>query len=311
MKINKDILETIGNTPLVDVSNISPNDVKIFAKMESKNPAGSIKDRVAKYLIEAAESNNSIKKGDTIIEPTSGNTGIALAMISKVKGYKLKAVMPENVSDERKAMLLSLGAEIIYSKGEDGTNGAIRLAEKLAKENKDYFMPYQYGNEANPRAHYETTGPEIIEQMPEIDVFVAGLGTGGTLMGVGKALKEYNTNIKIVAAAPHPEEVVPALRSIEHGFIPPILDLDRLDSRILVGEEESFYWTKMLMDKCGVFAGVSCGAVASAAVKVANKIKKGNIVIIIADSGERYLSSKLWEKDYQEIKDTQDSKIWW
>jgi cysteine synthase B len=311
MKINNNILETIGNTPLVDVSNISPNDVKIFAKMESKNPAGSIKDRVAKYLIEAAESNNSIKKGDTIIEPTSGNTGIALAMISKVKGYNLKAVMPENVSDERKSMLLSLGAEIIYSKGEDGTNGAIRLAEKLAKENKDYFMPYQYGNEANPRAHYETTGPEIIEQMPDIDVFVAGLGTGGTLMGVGKALKEYNSNIKIVAAAPHPEEVVPALRSIEHGFIPPILDLDKLDSRILVGEEESFYWTKMLMDKCGVFAGVSCGAVASAAVKVAKKIKKGNIVIIIADSGERYLSSKLWEKDYQEIKDTQDSKIWW
>jgi cysteine synthase B len=234
MKINNNILETIGNTPLVNVSNISPNDVKIFAKMESRNPSGSIKDRVAKYLVEAAESNNSIKKGDTIIEPTSGNTGIALAMISKVKGYNLKAVMPDNVSDERKSMLLSLGAEIIYSKGEDGTNGAIRLAEKLAEENKDYFMPYQYGNEANPRAHYETTGPEIIEQMPDIDVFVAGLGTGGTLMGVGKALKEYNTNIKIIAAAPHPEEVVPALRSIEHGFIPPILDLDRLDSRILV-----------------------------------------------------------------------------
>ena len=162
-------------------------------------------------------------------------------MISKVKGYNMIAVMPDNVSDERKSLLSSLGAEIIFSNGEDGTNGAIRLAQEIDKNNEDYFMPYQYGNEANPRAHYETTGPEIIKQMPEIDVFVAGLGTGGTLMGVGKALKEYNQDIKVVAAAPHPEEVVPALRSIEHGFIPPILDLEKLDSRILVGEEESFY----------------------------------------------------------------------
>ena len=264
----KNIVETIGNTPLIEISEISPNSAKIFAKLESSNPAGSIKDRVAKYLIESAEKNGNIKKGSTIIEPTSGNTGIALAMISKVKGYNMIAVMPDNVSDERKSLLSSLGAEIIFSKGEEGTNGAIRLAQEIDKNNNDYFMPYQYGNEANPRAHYETMGPEIIKQMPEIDVFVAGLGTGGTLMGVGKALKEYNENIKIVAAAPHPEEVVPALRSIEHGFIPPILDLEKLDSRILVGEEESFYWTKELMDKCGVFAGVSCGAVTAAAVKV-------------------------------------------
>ena len=244
MSINKNIIETIGNTPMVDVSDISPNEVKIFAKLENFNPAGSIKDRVAKYLIESAEEQGLLSKGATIIEPTSGNTGIALAMLSKAKGYKLKAVMPDNVSDERKSMLLSLGAEIIFSDGEQGTNGAIRLAEKISEENPDYFMPYQYGNEANPRAHYETTGPEIIKQLPDIDVFVAGLGTGGTLMGAGKALKEHNENIKIVAAAPHPEEVVPGLRSIEHGFIPPILDLEKLDSRILVGEEESFYWTK-------------------------------------------------------------------
>ena len=256
--MQKNIVETIGNTPLIDISEISPNNAKIFAKLESSNPAGSIKDRVAKYLIESAEKKGNIKKGSTIIEPTSGNTGIALAMISKVKGYNMIAVMPDNVSDERKSLLSSLGAEIIFSNGEEGTNGAIRLAQEIDKNNDDYFMPYQYGNEANPRAHYETTGPEIIKQMPEIDVFVAGLGTGGTLMGVGKALKEYNEKIKIVAAAPHPEEVVPALRSIEHGFIPPILDLEKLDSRILVGEEESFYWTKELMDKCGVFAGVSC-----------------------------------------------------
>ncbi|MBM01115.1 MAG: cysteine synthase B [Chloroflexi bacterium] len=311
MKIDKNIIETIGNTPMVDISNISPNGVKIFAKLESFNPAGSIKDRVAKYLIQDAEEQGKLIDGSTIIEPTSGNTGIALAMISRVKGYKLKVVMPDNVSDERKSVLLSLGAEIIYSDGEEGTNGAIRLAEKIAEENPDYFMPYQYGNEANPRAHYETTGPEIIEQLPDIDVFVAGLGTGGTLMGVGKALKEYNKNIKVVAAAPHPEEVVPALRSIEHGFIPPILDLEKLDSRILVGEEESFYWTKMLMESCGIFAGVSCGAVTAAALKVAKKIKTGNIVIIIADSGERYLSSKLWEMDYKDIKEIGEQKIWW
>jgi len=311
MKIDKNIIETIGNTPMVDISNISPNGVKIFAKLESFNPAGSIKDRVAKYLIQDAEEQGKLIDGSTIIEPTSGNTGIALAMISRVKGYKLKVVMPDNVSDERKSVLLSLGAEIIYSDGEQGTNGAIRLAEKIDEENPDYFMPYQYGNEANPRAHYETTGPEIIEQLPDIDVFVAGLGTGGTLMGVGKALKEYNKNIKVVAAAPHPEEVVPALRSIEHGFIPPILDLEKLDSRILVGEEESFYWTKMLMESCGIFAGVSCGAVTAAALKVAKKIKTGNIVIIIADSGERYLSSKLWEMDYKDIKEIGEQKIWW
>ena len=309
--MQKNIVETIGNTPLIDISEISPNNAKIFAKLESSNPAGSIKDRVAKYLIESAEKKGNIKKGSTIIEPTSGNTGIALAMISKVKGYNMIAVMPDNVSDERKSLLSSLGAEIIFSNGEEGTNGAIRLAQEIDKNNDDYFMPYQYGNEANPRAHYETTGPEIIKQMPEIDVFVAGLGTGGTLMGVGKALKEYNEKIKIVAAAPHPEEVVPALRSIEHGFIPPILDLEKLDSRILVGEEESFYWTKELMDKCGVFAGVSCGAATAAAVKVAKKIEKGNIVLIIADSGERYLSSRLWDMEYKEIKEIGDQKIWW
>ena len=218
--MKNNILQTIGNTPLVDISEISPNNAKIYAKLESANPAGSIKDRVAKYLVESAEKNGDIRKGSTIIEPTSGNTGIALAMISKVKGYNMIAVMPDNVSDERKSLLSSLGAEIIFSNGEDGTNGAIRLAQEIDKNNEDYFMPYQYGNEANPRAHYETTGPEIIKQMPEINVFVAGLGTGGTLMGVGKALKEYNQDIKVVAAAPHPEEVVPALRSIEHGFIP-------------------------------------------------------------------------------------------
>ena len=311
MDIIRDSLDLIGNTPLLLVKNLDTGPCNLYLKLESFNLGGSIKDRPAKNMIIEAEKKGLLKKGGTIVEATAGNTGIALAMISKVKGYNMIAVMPDNVSDERKSLLSSLGAEIIFSNGEDGTNGAIRLAQEIDKNNKDYFMPYQYGNEANPRAHYETTGPEIIKQMPEIDVFVAGLGTGGTLMGVGKALKEYNQDIKVVAAAPHPEEVVPALRSIEHGFIPPILDLEKLDSRILVGEEESFYWTKALMDKCGVFAGVSCGAVTAAAIKVAKKIETGNIVLIIADSGERYLSSKLWEMEYKEIKEIGDQKIWW
>ena len=197
MKIDKNIIETIGNTPMVDISNISPNGVKIFAKLESFNPAGSIKDRVAKYLIQDAEEQGKLIDGSTIIEPTSGNTGIALAMISRVKGYKLKVVMPDNVSDERKSVLLSLGAEIIYSDGEQGTNGAISLAEKIAEENPDYFMPYQYGNEANPRAHYETTGPEIWDQTKgTIDGFVCASGTGGTIGGVSNYLKEKNIILK-------------------------------------------------------------------------------------------------------------------
>ena len=229
---------------------------------------------------------------------------------AKMRG-KGQTVLPAIIS-ELKSIITKPGGKA-YTLEDIGDMKLASLAEPtpIAEENPDYFMPYQYGNEANPRAHYETTGPEIIEQLPDIDVFVAGLGTGGTLMGVGKALKEYNKNIKVVAAAPHPEEVVPALRSIEHGFIPPILDLEKLDSRILVGEEESFYWTKMLMESCGIFAGVSCGAVTAAALKVAKKIKTGNIVIIIADSGERYLSSKLWEMDYKDIKEIGEQKIWW
>ena len=308
----KDILSTIGDTPLVEISQISqkPN-VRFFAKLESRNPGGSVKDRVAKYLIESAESQGLIKPGETIIEPTSGNTGISLAMICRVKGYSLRVVMPENVSKKRISILRSFGAEIIFSEGAQGTNGAIDLAQNIVKKNPRLFMPFQYGNEANPLSHYETTGPEIIKDLPEVDVFVAGLGTGGTLMGVGRSLKEYKSNIKIIAAAPHPDEVVPALRSIEHGFIPPILNLDELDNRILVGNEESFYWTKQLLCKCGIFAGISSGAVVAAARKISVKMDSGKVVLLIADSGEKYVSSGLWTKEYSEIKKNIDKKIWW
>jgi cysteine synthase B len=311
-KFSKDIINTIGDTPLVEISQISPNpDIRFFAKLESRNPGGSVKDRVAKYLIESAEAKGLIKPGSTIIEPTSGNTGISLAMICRVKGYNLQVVMPENVSKERISILESFGAEIIFSEGDKGTNGAIDLAKNIAENDPSLFMPFQYGNLANPQAHYETTGPEIIKDLPDLDVFVAGLGTGGTLMGVGRSLKEYNSKIKIIAAAPHPDEVVPALRSIEHGFIPPILNLDELDNRILVGSEESFFWTKQLLFKCGVFAGISCGAVVAAARKVATKMEKGKIVLLIADSGEKYISSGLWTKEYNEIEKSIENKIWW
>ena len=311
-KFSKDIINTIGDTPLVEISQISPNpDIRFFAKLESRNPGGSVKDRVAKYLIESAEAKGLIKPGSTIIEPTSGNTGISLAMICRVKGYNLQVVMPENVSKERISILESFGAEIIFSEGEKGTNGAIDLAKNIAENNPDLFMPFQYGNFANPQAHYETTGPEIIKDLPDLDVFVAGLGTGGTLMGVGRSLKEYNSKIKIIAAAPHPDEVVPALRSIEHGFIPPILDLDELDGRLLVEAEEAFFWTKQLLDVAGVFAGISSGAVIAAARKVAEKMTSGKIVCLLADGGWKYLSTGLWTRKYGDIESEIQGKIWW
>ena len=240
-------LKNIGNTSLVDLSSLSQNStVRIYAKLEGENPTGSIKDRVAKCLIFDAEKEGKITPGQTIIEPTSGNTGIGLAMISKIKGYKMIAVMPDSVSQERVSLLKSFGAEIIFSDGKEGTNGSIKLAQKISSENPEYFMPFQYGNQASIKAHYYTTGLEIAKQMPDITHFVAGLGTGGTLMGVGKRLKEINDSIKIIATAPHPDDVVQGLRSIEHGYIPPILDLDKLDGRIMVEAEESFFGLRKL-----------------------------------------------------------------
>ncbi len=309
----RDILGAIGDTPLIEVPGLSPKRrVRIFAKLEGHNPTGSVKDRVAKYLVQDAEKKGLLKPGQTIVEPTSGNTGIGLAMVARVRGYKMKAVMPASVSPERVELLKAFGADVIFSAADKGTNESILVARELAQKHPDWYMPYQYGNAANPQAHYETTAPEIIRDMPGVDAFVAGLGTGGTLMGVGRRLKEHNPDVKVVATAPHPDDVVQGLRSIEHGFIPPVLDLEVLDARILVELEEGLYWTKWLLDKAGIFVGESSGAVAATARKLAQKMERGNIVCLFADSGWKYLSSGIYTKDFKEIKKSDiQGKIWW
>ncbi|MBI4305181.1 MAG: cysteine synthase family protein, partial [Chloroflexi bacterium] len=252
-----------------------------------------------------------LEPGGTIIEPTSGNTGIALAMVARVRGYKVKVVMPESVSPERVELLKAFGAEIIFSDRDMGTNESIMVAKGIAEENPSFIMPYQYGNESNPRAHIETTGPEIARDLPDVDVFIAGLGTGGTLMGVGRALRRHNPKVKIVAVAPPPDDVVQGLRSLEHGFIPPILNLDELDGRILIGQAESFNMTKRLLHDEGILAGVSSGSVVACAQKIARRMDKGNIVCLLADGGWKYLSTGLWSREFADLKDEVTGKIWW
>jgi cysteine synthase len=309
----KGILATIGNTPIVELQNMSPKEgVRIFAKLEGQNPTGSVKDRIALKMIERAEQNGEISPNRTILEPTSGNTGISLAMIGRLKGYTVKVVMPDNVSEERSQLLRAYGADIIYSDGSLGTNGSIDVAHDLVEKHPhDYLMMYQYGNSANPDAHYEGTGQEIVETVPDIDLFVAGLGTGGTLMGVARRLKEHNPNVKIVAVAPEPDDFISGLRRLEDGFIPPILDLNLLDARILVGSLNAFRTTKELLDKEGIFAGISSGSVVYAALRQAERIDEGNIVCLLADGGWKYLSTSLWTKDYEQLEKESKGKIWW
>ena len=309
----KGILTTIGNTPTVELQNMSPKKgVRIFAKLEGQNPTGSVKDRIALKMIELAEQDGEISASRTILEPTSGNTGISIAMIARVKGYRVKVVMPENVSPERTQLLQAYGAEIIYSDGSQGTNGSIDLAQELVGKNPhDYLMLYQYGNNGNPTAHYETTGKEIIEAVPDIDTFVAGLGTGGTLMGVARRLKEHNPLVKSVAVAPEPDDLISGLRRLEDGFIPPILDLNLLDSRILVSSFDAFSTTKSLLEKEGIFAGISSGSVVSAALRQAERMDGGNILCLLADGGWKYLSTGLWTKDYEQLAKEAQGKIWW
>ena len=308
--IRQGILDAIGDTPLVELQNFSPNrDVHIYAKLEGQNPTGSVKDRIAKLMIEQAEASGSIGPDTYLLEPTSGNTGISLALVCGLKGYRLKAVMPENVSPERTQLLEAYGAEIVYSDGAKGTNGSIEVAQKMVAASDDYFMPYQYGNDGNPRAHYEGTGPEIIEACPDVDMFVAGLGTGGTLMGTGRRLKEYNPDIKVIAVAPELDDRISGLRSLEEGFIPPILDLSLLDARIMVRSIDAFRTTKELLKREGIFAGVSSGSVVYAAMRQAERMERGHIVCLLADGGWKYLSTGLWSKDYDEIE--AEGKIWW
>ncbi len=305
-----DIVESIGNTPLVELPRLTPNpDVRIYAKLEGHNPTGSVKDRVAKSMIEAAEAEGLIEPGQTILEPTSGNTGIALGMICRRKGYKLKVVMPDNVTEERSQLLSMYGAEIVYSEGAKGSNGAVEVALEMAQDSQ-YYMPYQYGNEANPRAHYEGTAPEILEELDEVTAFVGGLGTGGTLMGNGRRLKEANPDTLIVAAEPMQGELVDGLRSLDDGFIPPIIDISILDRKIMVSNRDAIVWTKKLLDEEGVFAGVSSGAIAAIAARIAGELDSGNVVFLIPDDGWKYLSSGVYTKPIEEIKNL-DSTVWW
>ena len=309
----KGILATIGNTPMVELQRMSPRaEVRIFAKLEGQNPTGSVKDRIALKMIDQAERDGELGSKRTILEPTSGNTGISLALVSRLRGYKLAVVMPDNVSIERAQLLQAYGAEIINSEGSMGTNGSIDVAKDLmGKHPHDYFMPYQYGNPGNPGAHYETTGQEIIDTLPDVDMFVAGLGTGGTLMGVGRRLKEHNPQVKVVAVAPEPDDLISGLRDLEQGFIPPILDLNLLDSRILVSSLDAFRTAQELLLQEGIFAGVSSGSVVHAAIRQAERIDHGSIVCLLADGGWKYLSTSLWTKDYQQLAKESQGKIWW
>ena len=288
----KNILNIIGNTPLVRIEKLNPNPkVNIFAKLEGFNPTGSVKDRIALSMIEKAEKEGILTKGKTIIEPTSGNTGIGLAMVAAFKGYKLKIVMPETMSIERRQMIKALGGELILVKKEEWRDGAIKFTKNLIKNNKDFVMLNQYENTANVKAHYEGTAPEIINNIKgKIDIFVAGIGTGGTITGAGKRLKENYPNIKIIGVLPKPEGNIQGLKSIEEGYIPPILDLNIIDEKFIIEDENAFLMTKKLAQEEGIFVGPSSGAAMYAALKVAEKLKQGNVVVIFPDRGEKYLS---------------------
>jgi cysteine synthase len=308
-----DIVQSIGNTPLVELPRLAPKpSVRVWAKLECANPTGSVKDRVARALIEDAEERGALSPGQRILEPTSGNTGISLAMICARKGYRLTVVMPENVTPERTRLIEMYGAEIVYSEGAKGSNGAVEKALEMASADSGWYMPYQYGNQANPGAHYNGTALEIIEQLDEpVAAFVAGLGTGGTLMGCGRRLKEtFGDAIKVVAAEPMPGEPVQGLRSLDEGFIPPIIDLSLLDRKIFVTNADAITSTRRLLREEGLFAGPSSGAVARVAVRIAEELDEGNVVFLVADDGWKYLSSGIYTRPLDELSDI-DATVWW
>ena len=307
-----DILGLIGNTPLVGVHELSPNpDVRIFAKLEGQNPGGSSKDRIALKMVELAEKEGVLRPGDTILEPSSGNTGIGLALVAQRRGYKLRVVMPENVSIERRQLLEIFGAEIVLSPGGEGSNGAIRLSDEIADGDRSLVRLFQYGNPANPLAHYEGTGPEIWRDCPEVDVFVAGLGTSGTLMGVGRYLKEQKASVQVVAVEPPSGELVQGLRNLDDGFVPPIFDPDVLDRKFIVRPRESIEWLRSLLDRCQVFAGISSGAAVAGAVKMAGEMDAGTIVTLLPDAGWKYLSSGAWTDDLDEVVERATKINYW
>ena len=315
MAVYSTVIDLIGNTPIIDVSDLSPNsDVGIYAKLESQNPAGSVKDRIAKAMILKAEEEGLLKEGSIIVEPSSGNTGIALAMIASIKGYHLKIVLPDNVSIERKQLLEVWGAEIISSPGDLGSNGAVKLAQRLSEENPEWVFLYQYGNEANPDVHYRTTGPEILRDIPEITHFVAGLGTSGTLMGVGTYLKEQNPDIEILAVEPPSGESVQGLRSLDDGFIPPVFEqwggIQLLDGKRIIRPAESLEYTRLLTKKSGIFCGISSGAALAGAIRTAEKIDAGKVVFVVCDGGWKYLSTGAWSGSLEQAADSIGSIIY-
>ncbi|HKI93409.1 MAG TPA: cysteine synthase family protein [Gaiellaceae bacterium] len=305
------LLELVGNTPLVELRRLTPKPgVRIYAKLEGQNPTGSIKDRVAKAMIEAAEASGELEPGRELLEPTSGNTGISLALIAKLKGYPLTCVMPANATEERRRLLRLYGATIIDSPADQGSNGAVRVALEIAEREPKYFMPFQYANEANPRAHYEGTGTEIAEALDRVDVLVAGLGTGGTLMGTGERLRESFPDLVVAAAEPLPGDPVMGLRSLEDGYVPPILDVSKLDRKLLVSNEESVAAIHALLDREGIFAGVSAGAVVHVAVKLAAELDEGAVVVcVLADGGWKYLSADFWNAT--DVGGSMERTLWW
>jgi cysteine synthase B len=304
------LLQLVGHTPLVELSRLAPPGIRLYAKLEGQNPSGSIKDRVAKAMIEAAEAAGELEPGRELLEPTSGNTGISLALIARLRGYKLTCVMPENATEERRRLLRLYGAEIVDSPAAEGSNGAVRVALELATAEPRYFMPFQYGNEANPRAHYEGTGAEIAESLDRVDALVAGLGTGGTLMGTGDRLRESFPDVLVAAAEPLPGDPVMGLRSLDDGYVPPILDVAKLDRKILVSNAEAAAGVRALLAREAIFAGVSSGAVVHVGNRLGSELEEGSVVVcVLADGGWKYLSADFWESADTEA--AMESGHWW
>ena len=306
------LLDLVGSTPLVELPRLSPKpSVKLYAKLEGQNPTGSIKDRVAKAMIESAEASGELAPGRALLEPTSGNTGISLALVAALKGYPLTCVLPENATPERKRLLRLYGAEIVLSPAAEGSNGAVRLALEMAEADPRWFVPFQYANEANPRAHYEGTGAEIAEALERVDVLVAGLGTGGTLMGAGDRIREAFPDVVVAAAEPLPGDPVMGLRSLDDGYVPPILDVAKLDRKLIVSNEESVAAVRDLLRLEGVFGGVSSGAVVAVARRLAAELEEGVVVTILADGGWKYLSADFWDADEDAVATSMERTVWW
>jgi cysteine synthase B len=304
------LLDLVGSTPLVELPRLAPRpSVHLYAKLEGQNPTGSIKDRVAKAMLDAAEASGELEPGRRLLEPTSGNTGISLALVAKLRGYPLTCVLPASVTEERRRLLRLYGAEIVESPAEEGSNGAVRLALELAERDAAYFMPFQYANEANPRAHYEGTGAEIAEALERVDVLVAGLGTGGTLMGAGDRVRESFPDVVVAAAEPLPGDEVMGLRSLADGYVPPILDVARLDRKLLVSNAEAVSGLRLLLEREGVFGGVSSGAVVHAARRLADELDEGVVVCVLADGGWKYLSAGFW--DAEDVEAAMERSVWW